>query len=120
MKAEDQQLAADPFWYLQQLQQRHNSAAARVEVRKRRRLGAAVHEGDEGEAGGQGLLVTGRAARRDDRHRYDFMLFLALFIMFVVVSRLRLSGLGVVCAAVGWVLRTPGQERGGALLVTGR
>jgi hypothetical protein len=71
MKAEDQQLAADPFWYLQQLQQRHNSAAARVEARKRRRLGATAHqgEGDELDQGGQGLLVTGRAARRDERHR---------------------------------------------------
>jgi hypothetical protein len=32
----------------------------------------AVHggEGDELGQGGQNLLVTGRAARRDDRHRY--------------------------------------------------
>jgi hypothetical protein len=75
MKAEDQQLAAHPFWYLQQLQHRHNSAAARVEVRKRRRLGAAVHqgEGDEMDQAGPALLVTGRAARRDDRHRYACM-----------------------------------------------
>jgi hypothetical protein len=37
-----------------------------------------VHgEGDELEQGGQNLLVTGRAARRDDRHRYVFVLRLA-------------------------------------------
>jgi hypothetical protein len=71
---EDSQFAASPFEYLNTLQQRHLAASARVEARKRRRLGqAGAHEleglaaGNEGSA--QQQLVGFKGRRRDETHR---------------------------------------------------
>lgn len=71
---EDSQFASNPFDYLNSLQQRHLAATARVEARKRRRLGqAGAHEleglaaGEEGF--GQQQLVGFKGRRRDEKHR---------------------------------------------------
>jgi len=76
LQYEDSQFSASPFDYLSALQQRHLAAAARVEARKRRRLGqAGAHEleglaaGEEGLGHGGAQLVGYKGRRRDEKHR---------------------------------------------------
>lgn len=66
MAIEDEQFASDPFTYLNFLQQRHNTANARIESRKRKRLGQAPTTAVEEDAGEGG--ITGKR-RRDEKHR---------------------------------------------------
>ena len=66
MAMEDEQFATDPFTYLSNLQQRHNSYNSRLEARKRKRLGQAPTAAGEDEAG-EGGIVGKR--RRDEKHR---------------------------------------------------